>query len=156
MSQDGESKCSDYIINPPLSWPHTPPGHATRTSIAYDIQRDCIVFFKDSWRVACDDVMKEGDVYVILNKAKVPNIPCCSTSGDVGDDTYHSTSTNQFTNVSWVVKCTHKFIPHWHHRLILDDISNKLETFQCSKAMVYAIQATLTGAYLVLSTSFDR
>ena len=139
-SQDGKSNCGDYVINPPLSQPHTPPGRVTHTSIAYDIQRDHIVFFKDSWRVACDDIMKEGDVYTILNKVKVPNIPCCSASGDVGDDTtYHSTSTDRFTDASWAVKRTHKFIPHQHHRLILDDIGDKLETFQCGKEMVYAI-----------------
>jgi PhoPQ-activated pathogenicity-related protein len=83
--------------------------------------------------------MKEGDVYTILNKAKVPNIPCCSASGDVGDDTYHSTSTDWFTNASLAVKCTHELIPNQHHRLILDDIRDKLETFQCSKEMVYTI-----------------
>ena len=65
-SQDGKSKCSNYIINPPLSQPHTPPGCATHPSIAYDIQRDHIVFFKDSWRVAWDDIMKEGDVVTLL------------------------------------------------------------------------------------------
>ena len=92
--------------------------------------------------------MKEGDVYTILNKAKVPNIPCCSASGDVGDDTYHSTSTDWFTNASLAVKCTHEFIPNQHHQLILDDISDKLETFQCSKEMVYTIWAALTGAIL--------
>ena len=80
-----------------------------------------------------------------------------SASGDVGDDTtYHSTSTDWFTDASWAVKRTHEFIPHWHHRLILDDIGDKLETFQCSKEMVYAIRAALTGVYLVLSTLFDR
>ena len=66
------------------------------------------------------------------------------------------TSTDRFTDASWAVKCTHEFISHQHHRLILDDIGDKLETFQCSKEMVYAIRAALTGAYLVLSTSFDR
>ena len=66
------------------------------------------------------------------------------------------TSTDWFTDVSWAVKHTHEFISHWHHRLILNNIGDKLETFQCSKEMVYAIRAALTGAYLVLSTLFDR
>lgn len=155
-SQDHESEFGEYVIKPPLAQPYTPPGRATRTSIAYDIQRDTVVFFKDSWRVACNKVMREGEVYAILNKAKVPNIPRCSASGDVGDDIYHSTSTHQFVDRPWAVKCTHKFTPHRHHRLILDDIGKSLETFQSSKEMVYAIRAALTGAYPALSTSLER
>lgn len=151
-SKDCESKCSDYVIKPPIARPYTPPGRATRTSIAYDIQRDVIVFFKDSWRIACDEVVREGEVYTILNAANVPNIPYCSASGDVGDDLYHLTSTSRFANASWV-KCTPELTPHRHHRLILDHIGKRLETFRCSKDMVSAIRAALTGAYPTLFTS---
>jgi hypothetical protein len=152
-SKDCESRCGDYVIKPPVARPYTPPGRATRTSIAYDIQRDVIVFFKDSWRVACDEMVREGEVYAILNAAQVPNIPRCSASGDVGDDLYHLTSTSRFVNASWAVKCTQELTPHRHHRLILDDIGEKLDTFECSKDMVSAIRAALTGAYPALFTS---
>ena len=40
--KDCESNCSDYIIKPPVARPYTPPSHAIRTSIAYDIQRDVV------------------------------------------------------------------------------------------------------------------
>ena len=73
--------------------------------------------------------MREGEVYAILSAAKVPNIPHCSASGDIGNDLYHLTSTSHFTNASWVVKSTQELTPHQHHRLILDDISERLETF---------------------------
>ncbi|KAF8258879.1 hypothetical protein EI94DRAFT_1468480, partial [Lactarius quietus] len=125
--------------------PYTPSGHATCTSITYNIKRNCVVFFKDSWWVACDGVMNEGEVYTILSKVHVPSIPHCSASGDIGDENYHSTCTNQFANMPWAVKCTHKFTPHWHHQEILDNIGERLETFQCSKDMVYAIQAALAA-----------
>ena len=153
--QDCISKCSNYVIKPPAVRFYMPPGRATRTSIAYNLRRNRVVFFKDSWRVACDKVLREGEVYATLNNAGVPNIPRCSASGDVGDDTYHSTNTNQFAKASWAMKRTHTFTPHRHHRLILDDIGKNLDTFRCSKEMVCAIRAALTGAYPTLSTSLQ-
>ncbi|KAI9442014.1 hypothetical protein BJY52DRAFT_1229263 [Lactarius psammicola] len=141
--QGRESECREYIIKPPVARPHTPPGRATRTSIAYDVQRNCIVFFKDSWRVAADEISREGDLYAILNEAGVRNVPRCSASGDIGDDVYHSTYTNRFAAASWALVPTHDFTPHRHHRLILDDIGKPLETFKSSKDMVRAVLAAL-------------
>ncbi|KAI9428960.1 hypothetical protein H4582DRAFT_1826417 [Lactarius indigo] len=133
-----------------------PPGHTTHTSIAYDIHRDCIVFFKDSWRVACDGIKREGELYMILNRACIPNVPCCLASGGIGEDIYHSMCTSQFANAPWALTLLkHKFTPHRHHQLILDDIGKKLETFQCSKDMVCAILTALIGAYPALSTFLD-
>ena len=154
-SHGPESKCGEYIIKPPVARPYTPPGRATRTSIAYDIQRDCIVFFKDSWRVACNGILKEGDVYAILNSKNVRNIPRCSASGDVRKDTYHSTYTSHYADATWALKSTLEFTPHRHHRLILDAIGDKLETFRCSKDMVRAVLAALNGVYPGLSTFVD-
>ncbi|KAH9012217.1 hypothetical protein EDB83DRAFT_2233769 [Lactarius deliciosus] len=42
------SGCGNFIIKPPVSRLYMPPGHATRTSIAFDIERNSVVFFKDS------------------------------------------------------------------------------------------------------------
>ncbi|KAH9165209.1 hypothetical protein EDB89DRAFT_1911545 [Lactarius sanguifluus] len=86
-----KSGYGSYVIKPPAGRFYTPPGRATRTSIAYDIERNCIVFFKDSWRVDCDGIKREGEIYAMLNDAGVPNVPRCSASGDVGEDIYHST-----------------------------------------------------------------
>ncbi|KAI9430530.1 hypothetical protein H4582DRAFT_1823919 [Lactarius indigo] len=142
--QGRESEWGEYIIKPPVARFYTPPGRTTRTSIAYNIHRDRIVFFKDSWRVACNGIKREGELYAILNRACIPNVPCCSASGDVGEDIYHSTRTSQFANAPWVLTSSkHKFTPHHHHRLILDNISKKLETFQCSKDMVCAVLTAL-------------
>jgi hypothetical protein len=144
-----------YVIKPPVARPHTPFGRATRTSIAYDIERHCIVFFKDSWRVNVPGMLKEGDVYVKLSGAKVPNIPRCSAFGDIDD---HTTHTDRYATAAWVHRSLlpkGQMIPHTHYRLILDDIGERLETFNCSKAMVKAILAALKGAYLTLPTFYD-
>ncbi|KAH9018282.1 hypothetical protein EDB85DRAFT_1873876, partial [Lactarius pseudohatsudake] len=98
-----------------------------------------VIFFKDSWRVACD----EGDIYKTLNNAEIPNVPHCAASDDVGVDTYHATCTGQFANEPWVLKSTHEFTCHHHHRLILDNVSKTLNTFQCSRDMVHAIHTAL-------------
>ncbi len=154
--QGRESECGEYIIKPPVARFYTPPGRATRTSIAYDIQRNRIVFFKDSWRVACDGIKKEGELYAILNRACIRNVPHCSASGDVGKGIYHSTCTSQFANAPWALTSSkHEFTPHRHHRLILDDVGKRLETFQCSKDMVRAVLAALIGAYPALFIFVD-
>ena len=146
-SQGCKFKCSEYVIKPPIAHPYTPPSCVTHTSIAYDIQRDYIVFFKDSWRVACNGIGREGWIYAMLNSKGVHNIPCCSASSDVGNNFYHSTYTSQYADVSWMVKPSHKFTPYWHHQLILDNISKRLEIFECSKDMMCTIQAALMGVY---------
>ena len=111
--QGHKSECGKYIIKPPVAQFYTPPGHATRTSIAYDIQRNHIIFFKDSWRVACDGIKKEGELYTILNCTCIHNVPHCSASGDIGKGIYHSTCTSQFANAPWVLTSSkHEFTPH--------------------------------------------
>ncbi|KAH9015347.1 hypothetical protein EDB84DRAFT_1567739 [Lactarius hengduanensis] len=142
--QRPKSGYGSYVIKPPVGQFYTPPGRATRTSIAYDIERNCIVFFKDSWRVDCDGIKREGEIYAMLNDAGVPNVPRCSASGDVSEDIYHSTHTNRFSNAHWALMSSkHEFTPHRHHQLILDDVGKRLETFRCSKDMVRAILAAL-------------
>ncbi len=154
--QGRKSECSEYIIKPPVARFYTPPGCATCTSIAYDIQRNRIVFFKDSWRVACNGIKKEGELYTILNHVCICNVPHCLASGDVGKGIYHSTCTSQFANAPWVLtSLKHEFTPHRHHQLILDNVGKRLETFQCSKDMVHAVLAALIGVYPALFIFVD-
>lgn len=90
---------------------------------------------------------KEGDTYAILKAKKVPNIACCSQSGDIGDDTYHSTQTHLLVDQKWVPspKPAAKFTPHRHYRIVLDTLGTPLEEFKCSKDMVRAIRDSLKG-----------
>jgi hypothetical protein len=67
-SKDCESKCNNYVIKPPVAQPYTPPSHATHTSITYNIQRDVIVFFKDSWRVACNEVERVRSMQFLMQQ----------------------------------------------------------------------------------------
>jgi len=78
-----------YIICGPCAQPNIPVGCWTQMSIAYDVQRDKCVILKDSWCISLEDIMPEGDVYKMLHKGNIPNIPCCLILGDIGDDDFH-------------------------------------------------------------------
>ncbi|KAM6490106.1 hypothetical protein JOM56_014425 [Amanita muscaria] len=144
---DGQES-QDYVVEAPMAKPYAPPGRCTRISIALDLKRSKRVLLKDSWRVACDGMEKEGDIYKMFQEAEepVPNVPYCSASGDIGEDDFHLTQTQKFVDSSW---CSHGFrfqlTPHRHHRLVLDDIGRPLDTFQRSSEMVKAIHAALKG-----------
>jgi hypothetical protein len=139
----------EYIIPPPSASPWVPVRRWTRTSISYDIQRKRSIFMKDSWRLVIEGVSKEGDVYSKFKANAVPNVPHCSNSGDIGDDTYHLTRTDHFVNQGWNPKYTYDLTPHRHYRLILDDIGQPLDSFKCSRDMVRAVCAALIGKFFL-------
>jgi hypothetical protein len=124
-----------YVVESPLALPWVSVRRWTRTSIGYDIQRKRSIFMKDSWRPLLEGILKEGDVYLIFQTNKVPNVPYCSSSGDIGDETYHLTQTE------------YDLTPHRHYRLILDDIGQPLDKFKHSHDMVRAVHAALIGKF---------
>jgi len=134
-----------YIVCGPCAQPDIPVGRWTRTSIAYDVQRDKCVILKDSWRISLEDIMPEGDVYKMLHKGNVPNIPCCSMSGDIGDDDFHCSWTDKFVGKFVQHVLAPQLIPHRHYRLVLDMISQELQGFRHSWEMVTAVHAAVNG-----------
>jgi hypothetical protein len=138
-----------YVVETPIATLSPPTGRATRTFIAYDIQRNKRVLIKDSWRINIIGMPKEGNIYAKLEDHQVPNIPFCSNSGDIGDDAYHSTQTHFFLDADWALspKPRAEFTPHRHYRVVLDTIGTPLERFECSRDMVRAIRASLLGEF---------
>ena len=63
--------------------PTTPACHSTRTTPAYDLAGDWVVFFKDSWRIKADDILSEGQIYAELKAQNVPHVPICLACSDV-------------------------------------------------------------------------
>jgi hypothetical protein len=137
-----------YVIRAPFARREIPVGRWTRTSIAYDVQMKKRVFLKDSWRVALPGIDREGDIYHTLQQAKVPNVPLCLDSGDIGNITYHNTQTHKFMDVT-LNPASKQITPHCHHRLVLDTVGRELHCFRCSKEMVRAIHASLIGKYII-------
>ena len=143
------SESGHYVIEAPFAILFPPTGRATRTFVAYDIQRDKRVLIKDSWRINIIGLPKEGEIYAKLERHQVPNIPICSCSGEIGDNTYHSIQTHFFLDADWAPspKPAAEFTPHRHYCIVLDTIGIPLEKFDCSRNMVRAIRASLLGEF---------
>jgi hypothetical protein len=140
---DGSLTFRQYAVSQPRVQSDIPTGRWTRTSIAYDVQRNRRVFLKDSWRVLSDDIEPEGVVYARLHQEGVPNVPVCSLASDIGDH-LHVTYTDQVVEKYLGYKPPH-FTAHRHYRLVLDTIGLKLEGFSCTRAMVRAVRAAVYG-----------
>jgi hypothetical protein len=138
-----------YVITSPVASLWVPVGRWTQTSIGYDIQRKKSILMKDSWRLVLDGVLKEGNIYSKFKANAVPNVPYCSNSGDIGNNTYHSTQTDRFSCEDWAPKYVYNLRQHHHYCLILDDIGQPLNSFKCSWDMVHAVHAALIGKFVL-------
>ncbi|KAF8484210.1 hypothetical protein F5888DRAFT_1773518, partial [Russula emetica] len=96
------------------------------------------VLVKDSWRVLLKDIKPEGELYDLLHRGKVDNIPSCLSAGDVGADIYHQTQTHEVGN-----DMNYKLTPHRHYSIVLGTIGRKLEEFKCTREFVNAMYAAL-------------
>ena len=144
---DFPQESSRFIIAAPCPRPDIPAGRWTRTSIAYDVRRNKRVLVKDSWRVVLEDITPEGEVYAKLRHHAVPNIPLCSLSADVADNTYHTSRTHEFASKYGGQRLSTQIMPHRHYRLVLDTIGRQLQDFKCSKEVVKAVHAALLGEW---------
>ncbi|KAF8488032.1 hypothetical protein F5888DRAFT_1755852, partial [Russula emetica] len=127
-----------YIISSPEPRPDIPVGRWTRSLFALDVKERRCVLVKDSWRVLLKDIKPEGELYDLLHRGKVDNIPSCLSAGDVGADIYHQTQTHKVGN-----DMNYKLTPHRHYRIVLGTIGRKLEEFKCTREFVNAMYAAL-------------
>jgi len=99
------------------------------------------------WRIVSsdDDDIKEGEVYQVLNNARVKNITRCVDFCDFRD-CYHETQTHRFAGEPWLPQGYTYLIPRRRlHCLILDTKGKRLQEFRTSKEMVRAICAAIIG-----------
>ena len=135
-----------FIIPHPEVRPHIPVGRWTRSSIAFDVDKQRRVYLKDFWRVLMDDIEPEGQIYDRLHTNNVPNIPPCLLSGDVSDDTHHKSRTHEvshkyFPNHS----CWKRITIYRHYRIVLGAVGIPLEKFTHTRGFVRAMYAALKG-----------
>ncbi len=100
---------------------------------------------KDAFSSKAHDIQAEGDIYDLLRKHSVPNIPHCVLASDVGDEKYHKSQTSRFAGKYSHHPSMYRFVPHRHYRLVLDTIGTKLEEFGSSKELVRAVHASVLG-----------
>jgi Fungal protein kinase len=138
-----------FIIPSPETVAGIPVGRCTRASIAYDKKNGRRVLLKDSWRVLLDSVKPEGETYHWLHENRVPNIPSCSLAGDIGNETYHRSRTDQIVDDQNFELRDHrshwKLTPHRHYRIVLRTVGKNLEDFNCTREFVTAMCAALKG-----------
>ena len=134
-----------FIIPRPEVRLDIPVGRWTRSSIAFDVDKQCRVYLKDSWRIRLDDIEPEGEIYHRLHRSNVPNIPPCLLSGDVGDDTHHQSRTHEVSHEYNPHHSYWKITVHRHYRIVLGAIGRPLEKFTHTQELVKAMHAALKG-----------
>ena len=117
----------------------------TCTCPAYDPTGECIVYFKDSWRVSADDIFPEGEIYAKLAANKVLHVAHCLTSGDVEHSPEQKPHMLEYSKHPWACQKGLEITSHIHYCLILDLVREALMNFRSSRELVQAIQDALIG-----------
>ncbi|KAI5116676.1 hypothetical protein M0805_003317 [Coniferiporia weirii] len=60
-------------------------GRASRGCAVFDLQRECVCYLKDTWRIDSNVLPREGEIYKILAKHNVPYIAPLVDEGDVSN-----------------------------------------------------------------------
>ncbi|KAI0312413.1 hypothetical protein OF83DRAFT_1025319, partial [Amylostereum chailletii] len=97
-----------------------------------------VCYLKDTWRIALDNIEKEGDIYATLAAADVPHTAKMLCAGDVwsSDSERQETLTPRFERKkagAGSKDC--KIIPHIHYRIVLSTIGKPLSKFKTTKQL---------------------
>ncbi|EJD36483.1 hypothetical protein AURDEDRAFT_74152 [Auricularia subglabra TFB-10046 SS5] len=122
----------NYYVSRPFTHQHIYPiGRGTRCYTAYEAQSGRLVLLKDTWRV--EAYTREGEVYELLSKNSVHNIPGMKAHGDVQPD-------------EPLQACGQNDGPtrrHVHYRLVLDTVGRALSDFRSTWELVRAVKGAL-------------
>ena len=140
---------SDLIVNRPFICHPAVSGRATRAYIAYDVQQERLVFFKDSWRDTDHALRPEFQTYHDLHAHDVPNVPQIFYGGDVvSDDGTHATISQTFNVDKDGKRILNGEVARRIHHRIVQDIAYPLETALDEREFVQAIHDALCGECL--------
>lgn len=128
-----------FLIGRYLSASQSLTGRATRGFIAFDIDKERLVFLKDYWRPDAEGVYSEMDVYARLNEKGVGHVATAIGGGDVGGPRV------QVTRNQELVPETKRSKARIHHRVILEQVGLPLETYPTSKDMINIVLGALVG-----------
>lgn len=137
------------ISYPPKSKSRSPFGRATKPMLAFDIEKNKIVFIKDYWRAVCENTDKEGEIYRILHDTRIPYIPPFGRGNDVRG---HATLTDMVKTEDWAYP-TAKMKPLRHYRMSLEEIGRPLNTFKSSHELVTAVSDAVEGKNVLYNSS---
>jgi len=131
-----------YIATSPRYGSRLPIGRGSRAFLAYDIEKKCLVYIKDYWRVDVPGMEKEGDIYKDLHTNNVPHIP----RFDRGDDLGPVTVTQQWRENAWAC-ATAQLFTYRHYRMVLGDVGRDLASFTSSWEFINALADAIEGEH---------
>ncbi|KAK7444748.1 hypothetical protein VKT23_015065 [Stygiomarasmius scandens] len=110
-------------------------GRATRIIKVWDPRSNRVVMLKDCWRVDSEQIMPEGQVYALLKKNGVRNIPTCLRAGNVSpDSSMHRTHKPNGQPIR----------SHIHYRLIIKEVCRgNITDFLDTKELVSVLRDAL-------------
>ncbi|KAF9003414.1 hypothetical protein BDQ17DRAFT_1409223 [Cyathus striatus] len=116
-------------------------GRSTRAWLVWDVEKEKLLYLKDSWRSCLDGMEKETSILEDLNKEGVRYVPQLICGGDVANQT---TRADKFNEKSWV-RGEVKLTPRAHHRFLVDFIGRPVKHFSHSKQMLQATYDAFSG-----------
>ncbi|GJE94212.1 hypothetical protein PsYK624_103800 [Phanerochaete sordida] len=139
---------TDLIIKRPFVQPYSPCGRSTKAYLAYDMKGKKLMILKDSWRTAHGTRESEAEIYQILIKHGVPNIPDVPYAEDVfdkrGDPQKSFVDSFSRREKTWKPKHHSRLRSHVHNRIVLP-VAYPLWCARTSKELVQAIFDALTA-----------
>lgn len=128
-----------FLIGKYLSASHSLTGRATRGYIAFDIEKERLVFLKDYWRPDADGVHPELDVYARLKQNNVRFVATAIGGGDVGG------SRAQLTGTQELIPEPKRPKARIHYRVLLEQVGQPLEKYYNSYFMLAFVAHALIG-----------
>jgi hypothetical protein len=130
-------------------------GRATRGWIVYEQTSGKLMYYKRAWRIAEDNLEKEGVVYDRLRKAGVRHIPTIAAHGDI-EGQWHQPTKTFIKKLPWMLPQPErhdKLRAQQHYHILMEQVGIRLTNFPKSRSAVIAIKDALVGASVLLLLS---
>ena len=109
--------------------------------LAFNMEMGEVVFLKDCWRADVDGMVKEGEIYAILESKGAPNVAPFGKGNDVSD---HTTLTHTLRDENWAC-WSRVMVLLRQYRMSLNVVARHLTSFNSSREFVSAIADAMAG-----------
>lgn len=136
-----------FLIGIPTAGSYSPTGRATRGYVAYDVDKQRLVFLKDSWRPDSPGVRPELDIYMKLHSSGATrSVATAIGGGDVGAPHAQTTRNDQ-----WLKQAGRAPTTRTHYRILTSRIGRPLDTYETSTELMCVVADALRGTSIDLS-----
>lgn len=142
----------ELIIQKPLVCSRDVLGRATRAYIAYNLQSDEIVFFKDGWRTDSEQNLAEDTIYAKLKRLGIPNTPRVLCAGDVALEGIEQETLllSRHLVSAWLVSSS--LSSHRYHHRVVQELAYPLEFLKSDEEFIVVLRDCCIGqSHLSLS-----